>query len=75
MKGTKWNILNYIKNEQEYYSIFFNNCKDQLNRDQSYEVEISDQERNKLEDSLNNKIIKLFGDVFDEMKRKSQEGL
>ncbi|CAD8078080.1 unnamed protein product [Paramecium sonneborni] len=75
MKGTKWNILNFIKNEQEYYKIFFSNCKEQFFKEIQYEVELSDSDRNKLEDNFTSKIIKLIGDILDDLKKKSSEGI
>ncbi|CAD8154174.1 unnamed protein product [Paramecium octaurelia] len=74
IKGTKWNILNYTKNEQEYYRIFFTNCKDAFLKDQSQiDAEVNDVERNKLEENLTNKIIKIIGDSFDDLKKKAAE--
>ncbi|CAD8077343.1 unnamed protein product [Paramecium sonneborni] len=75
MKGTKWNILNSIKSEQEYYKIFFSNCKEQLFKEIQYEVELSDSDRNKLEDNFTTKIIKLIGDILDDLKKKFSEGI
>lgn len=49
MKGTKWNILNNIKKEQEYYQIFFESARDQYNKDQP-DPEWGEQDRIKAEE-------------------------
>ncbi|CAD8064137.1 unnamed protein product [Paramecium primaurelia] len=69
-KSVKWNIQNYTRNQQEYYKIFFN-CEDQFLKDSSkFNGEMSDIERNKQEDNLIYKIIKIIGDSFDDLKIK-----
>ncbi|CAD8073481.1 unnamed protein product [Paramecium primaurelia] len=61
--------------EQEYYKIFFTNCKEQFFKEIQYEVELSDSDRNKLEDTFTTKIIKLIGDILDDLKKKTSEGI
>lgn len=34
-KGTKWNIYNNLKKEQEFYLIFYNDFKEELDRNKN----------------------------------------
>lgn len=44
MKGTKWNIINNLKKESDYYQILFDTCRDTFAFE---DLEWNDQERNR----------------------------